>query len=226
MDMKIGIIGSGIVGQTLGAKLVERGEDVVLGTRSPDKLDDKRGMGPPLSEWLAKPGNKARIATFADAAAHGEIVINATSGQGSLEALQLAGKENLAGKILIDVSNPLDFSKGFPPTLTVVNTDSVGEQIQRAFPDAKVVKTLNTTNVFVMIDPDSVAGGNHDLFVSGNDQAAKKRVTELLSSWFGWRSVIDLGDITTARGAEMLLPLWVRLYSTLGTGAFNFKVVR
>jgi predicted dinucleotide-binding enzyme len=224
--MKIGVIGSGIVGQTLGAKLVERGEDVVLGTRSPDKLDDKRGMGPPLSEWLAKTGKKARIATFADAAAHGEIVINATSGQGALEALQLAGGKNLAGKLLIDVSNPLDFSKGFPPTLTVCNDDSVGEQIQRAYPEAKVVKTLNTTNVFVMVDPEKVGGGDHDLFVSGNDATAKKRVTELLSSWFGWRSVIDLGDITTARGAEMLLPLWVRLYSVLGTGAFNFKVVR
>ena len=153
--MKIGIIGSGIVGQTLGAKLVARGEDVVLGTRSPSDIDTKRGMGAPLKDWLSQTGNKARIGTFADAAAHGEVVINASSGLGSLEALKAAGESNLNGKILIDVSNPLDFSQGFPPSLSVCNTDSNAEQIQRAFPDAKVVKTLNTTTASVMVDPAS-----------------------------------------------------------------------
>src|SRR6478735_1736235 len=224
--MKIGIIGSGVVGQTIGAKLVERGEDLVLGTRSPGKLSDKRGFGQSLDDWLEATGGKARVGTFADAAAHGEIVINATSGTVSLEALRLAGEQNLRGKILIDVSNPLDFSKGMPPTLTVCNTDSVGEQIQRAFPEAKVVKTLNTTNVNVMVDPGQVAGGDHDLFVSGNDAGAKARVTELLRQWFGWRTVIDLGDITTARGVEMLLPVWLRLWGALGGPMFNFKIVR
>ena len=224
--MKIGIIGSAVVGQTIGAKLVERGEDVVLGTRSPGKLNDKRGFGQSLDEWLKATGSKARVGTFADAAAHGEIVINATSGTVSLEALRLAGEQNLRGKILIDISNPLDFSKGMPPTLTVCNTDSVGEQIQRAFPDAKVVKTLNTTNVNVMVDPSQVAGGDHDLFVSGNDAAAKARVTELLRQWFGWRTVIDLGDITTARGVEMILPIWLRLWGALGSPMFNFKIAR
>ena len=224
--MRIGIIGSGIVGQTLGAKLVERGEDVVLGTRSPGSLSDKRGHGQSLDDWLKATGNEARVATFADAALHGEIVINATSGTGSLEALRLAGEQNLRGKILIDISNPLDFSKGMPPTMTVCNTDSVGEQIQRAFPDAKVVKTLNTTNVSVMVDPGQVAGGDHDLFVSGNDAAAKARVTELLRHWFGWRNVIDLGDITTARGVEMILPIWLRIWGALGSPMFNFKIAR
>ena len=224
--MKIGIIGSGVVGQTIGAKLVERGEEVVLGTRSPSNLGDKRGFGKPLEEWLASTGSRARIVTFAEAAAHGEIVINATSGSGSLQALELAGESNLNGKILIDISNPLDFSKGFPPSLTVCNTDSLGEQIQRAFPNARVVKTLNTTTAAVMVDPAKVAGGDHHLFVSGNDAAAKARVTELLRQWFGWRNVIDLGDITTARGAEMLLPLWVRLMGPLGTPMFNFKIAR
>jgi predicted dinucleotide-binding enzyme len=222
--MKIGIIGSGVVGQTIGAKLVERGEDVVLGTRSPGSLNDKRGFGQSLDDWLKATGSRARLGTFADAATHGEIVINATSGTVSLEALRLAGEQNLRGKILIDISNPLDFSKGRPPTLTVCNTDSVGEQIQRAFPDAKVVKTLNTTNVNIMVDPGQVAGGNHDLFVSGNDAAAKARVTELLRQWFGWRTVIDLGDITTARGTEMLLPIWLRLWGALGSPMFNFKI--
>jgi len=224
--MKIGIIGSGVVGQTLGAKLVERGEDVVLGTRSPGSMDDKRGFGQSLDDWRKAAGSKARVGTFADAAAHGEVVINATSGTVSLEALRLAGEQNLRGKILIDVSNPLDFSKGMPPTLTVCNTDSTGEQIQRAFPAAKVVKTLNTTNVQVMVDPASVAGGDHDLFVSGNDPEAKARVTELLRQWFGWRTVIDLGDITTSRGVEMLLPVWLRLWGALGSPLFNFKIAR
>jgi 8-hydroxy-5-deazaflavin:NADPH oxidoreductase len=224
--MKIGIIGSGVVGQTIGAKLVERGEDVVLGTRSPQNVSDKRGHGKSLEEWLKATGNKARVGTFADAAAHGEIVINATSGTGSLEALGLAGEQNLKGKILIDISNALAFSKGMPPTLTVCNTDSVAEQIQRAFPEAKVVKTLNTTNVQVMVDPAKVAGGDHDLFVSGNDAAAKARVTELLRQWFGWRNVIDLGDITSARGAEMLLPIWLRIWGALGTPMFNFRIAR
>lgn len=224
--MNVGILGSGIVAQTLGAKLVERGENVVLGTRSPDNLGAKRGMGASLDEWVRKTGGKARIATFADAAAHGEIVINATSGGASLEALKLAGERNLDGKILIDVANPLDFSRGMPPSLTVCNTDSLGEQIQRAFPNAKVVKTLNTTNTMVMVNPAQVAGGDHDLFVSGNDAAAKARVIELLKHWFGWRTIIDLGDITTARGAEMVLPIWVRLMGTLGTPFFNFKIVR
>jgi predicted dinucleotide-binding enzyme len=226
MEMKVGIVGSGIVGQTIGAKLVERGEDVVLGTRSPGDTSAKRGMGGTLAEWLDKTGGRARVSSFADAAAHGEIVINATSGVGSIEALTAAGANNLKGKILIDIGNPLDFSKGFPPSLTVCNTDSLAEQIQRAFPDTKVVKTLNTTNAFVMVDPAKVGGGDHDLFISGNDAQAKASVIDLLRSWFGWRSVIDLGDITTARATEMLLPIWVRLYGTLGTGMFNFKIVK
>jgi 8-hydroxy-5-deazaflavin:NADPH oxidoreductase len=224
--MKIGIIGSGVVGQTLGAKLVEVGEDVVLGTRTPGNLDDKRGTGAPLNEWVKKTGGKGRVASFADAAAHGEILINATAGMVSVEALRLAGERNLDGKILIDVSNPLDFSRGFPPTLSVCNTDSVGEQIQRAFPGAQVVKTLNTTTAALMVDPSKVADGDHDLFVSGNDAAAKARVIDLLKRWFGWRTVIDLGDITTARGPEMILAIWVRLYGALGTGIFNFKIAR
>lgn len=224
--MKVGILGSGMVGQTIGAKLAERGVDIVLGTRTPKQLDEKRGMGAPLSEWAAKVGKKGRLGTFAEAAAHGELVINATSGTGSLEALKLAGPKNLDGKILIDIANPLDFSKGMPPSLAVCNTDSLGEQIQRTFPAAKVVKTLNTTNAYVMVDPGQVAGGDHDVFVSGNDADAKARVTALLKQWFGWKSVIDLGDITTARGTEMLLPIWIRLWGALGTPMFNFKIAR
>ncbi|HJQ20664.1 MAG TPA: NAD(P)-binding domain-containing protein [Gemmatimonadaceae bacterium] len=224
--MNIGILGSGTVGQTLGAALVERGENVVLGTRSPKDLGSKRGMGAPLQDWVDRTKGKARIATFQESAAHGEIVINATSGTASLEALKAAGERNLAGKILIDVANPLDFSKGMPPSLTVCNTDSLGEQIQRAFPNAKVVKTLNTVNTLLMVNPAQVANGAHDIFISGNDKAAKARVTELLERWFGWKSVIDLGDITTARATEMLLPLWLRLMGAYGSPMFNFRIVR
>ncbi len=224
--MKIGIVGSGVVAQTIGAKLAERGEDVVIGTRSPNKLDDKKGMGGSLREWLSTTKGKGRVATFAEAASHGEIVINATAGTASLEALRLAGVANLDGKILIDIANPLDFSRGMPPSLAVSNTDSLGEQIQRAFPTARVVKTLNTMTAAIMVAPVKVADGDHDVFVSGNDAEAKARVSELLKRWFGWGKVIDLGDITTARGTEMLLPVWVRLWQALGTPMFNFKVAR
>lgn len=224
--MRIGIIGSGVVGQTVGAKLAERGEDVVLGTRSPQQLGNKRGLGASLGEWLQQTKGRGRIDTFAAAAAHGEIVINATAGTGSLEALKIAGTSNFDGKILIDIANPLDFSRGMPPSLTVANTDSLGEQIQGAFPNTKVVKTLNTMTARLMVDPAQVANGDHHVFVSGNDAEARKRVAQLLGEWFGWRNIIDLGDITTARGTEMLLPIWVRLWTAIGTPMFNFKIVR
>jgi predicted dinucleotide-binding enzyme len=226
--MKIGIIGSGVVGQTLGAKLAEQGLSVVLGTRNPERLDEKRGLGETLRDWLARVDGKGGVVTFPDAAAHGEIVINATAGTVSLEALAQASAKNLGGKILIDVANPLDFSKGMPPTLTVCNTDSLGEQIQRAFPDAKVVKTLNTVNAQVMVAPDQLGNGDHSIFVCGNDAAAKAAVTRYLEEWFGWRGdhIVDLGGIESARGTEMYLPLWLRLWGALGTPMFNFKIAR
>jgi predicted dinucleotide-binding enzyme len=127
--------------------------------------------------------------------------------------------------VLIDIANPLDFSKGMPPTLSVCNTDSLGEQIQRAFPQVKVVKTLNTMNANLMVNP-ALLSGDHDVFVSGNDPAAKAQVTNFLKQQFGWKSVIDLGDITTARGVEMTLPIWLNLFGVLQTPLFNFKIVR
>lgn len=220
--MRIGILGSGMVGQTIGAKLAERGEDVVLGTRSPDDLGGKRGMGGALSEWLSRVGARGRLGSFAEAAEHGEIVINATSGDGSLAALHMAGAKALDGKILIDIANPLDFSKGMPPTLFVSGSDSLGEQLQRAVPDAKVVKALNTMNCNLMVDASRVP--DTDVFVCGNDKEAKAAVARLLREDFGWASVIDLGDVTNARGTESYLLLWIRLYGTLGTADFNIKV--
>jgi 8-hydroxy-5-deazaflavin:NADPH oxidoreductase len=153
------------------------------------------------------------------------MVVNATSGVVSVEVLELAGETNLNGKILIDVANPLDFSKGMPPTLSVSNTDSLGEQIQRRFPEARVVKTLQTMNAYLMVDPAQLAEADHTVFVSGDDAETKASVTELLRS-FGWTDIIDLGDITTARCTEMLLPIWLRLFGALQKPTFNFKIVR
>lgn len=226
--MKTAVLGTGIVGRTIAGGAARLGYEVVIGTRDPQAtLSRSEGdaMGnPPFSTWHTDHAEVALL-SFAEAAAHGEIVVNATSGGGSLEVLALAGAEHLAGKVLMDVANPLDFSAGFPPTLLVKDTDSLAEQIQRAFPDAKVVKTLNTVNAALMVDPGALADSDHSIFVSGNDAAAKATVTELLQS-FGWQDVIDLGDVTTARGAEMLLPIWLRLMNVLGTAEFNFKVVR
>jgi predicted dinucleotide-binding enzyme len=201
--VKIGVLGTGVVGTTIAAKLRELGHDVLIGSRSAGED--------------AEP--------FADAAAHGEVVFNCTGGMVSLEALGAAGAENLAGKVLVDVANPLDFSQGMPPTLAVCNDDSIGEQIQRAFPEAKVVKALNTVNAAVMVKPDLVPG-EHELFICGNDEGAKSQVTELLES-FGWPSerILDLGDIGAARGTEMYLPLWLRLMGATGGPNFNIRVL-
>lgn len=227
--MKIAILGTGPVGQTLAAKLDSIGHDVTIGTRDVTgtlarEANDTFG-NPPYKIWAAA-HPKVRLDTMTNAAARGEVVINALSGAGALAGLELAGEPNLAGKIVLDVSNPLDFSKGMPPSLLVSNTDSLGEQIQRRFPAARIVKTLNTVNAYLMVDPRQLAEGAHTMFVSGNDPDARRQVAGWLTEWFGWRDVIELGDITTARGTEMLLPLWVRTWGALNTPMFSFRVVR
>jgi predicted dinucleotide-binding enzyme len=214
--MRIGVLGTGVVGQTIGGRLVQLGNDVKLGSRTAN--NEK------AAKWAAETGGSASQGTFADAAAHGEVVFNCTSGEASLAALGAAGKDNLAGKPLVDVANPLDFSHGMPPRLTVCNTDSLAEQIQRAFPDARVVKSLNTMTASIMVNP-ALVSGNHDVFLCGNDDEAKRVVAELLRS-FGWRTPLDLGDLTAARGLEMILPLWLRLYGTFKSPTFNFHIVR
>ena len=214
--MKVGIFGSGMVGQTIGSKVAELGHAVMMGTRNPAKLQ----------EWLGKVGGNARVGSLAEAAAHGEILFNATNGNGSLEALALAGEANLNGKILVDISNPLDFSHGMPPVLFVSNSDSLGEQIQRAYPKVKLIKTLNTVTASLMVNPRQLVDGDHHIFVSGNDVDAKLYVVDLLKTWFGWKNILDLGDITTARGTEMYLPIWLRMWGALGTGLFNIKIVK
>jgi predicted dinucleotide-binding enzyme len=215
--LKVAILGTGMVGNTIGSKLVQLGHEVKMGSRTVNN--------PKAAEWVKANGSKASQGTFSDAAAFGEVVFNCTAGSVSLEALNLAGKENLKGKVLVDLSNPLDFSHGMPPTLTVCNNDSVGEQIQRAFPDAKVVKALNMVNCVVMVNP-SLVPGDHDIMMSGNDANAKSRVREMLTKWFGWKSVVDLGDISAARGMEMYLPLWLRLMGLYQNPNFNIKVAK
>jgi predicted dinucleotide-binding enzyme len=226
--MRIAVLGTGMVGQALAARLDELGHHVTIGTRDPEatrsRTEADRTGNPGVGSWVGAHPTIA-LTTFADAARDAELVVNATNGSVSLDVLALAGADNLAGKVLIDIANPLDFSHGFPPTLFVKDTDSLGEQIQRAFPGTAVVKTLNTMNASLMVHPGTLAGGDHSVFVSGNDEVAKKTVAELLTS-MGHTDVIDLGDLSTARGTEMLLPVWLRLMNALGTPAFNFKIVR
>ena len=214
--MKIGVLGTGPVGRTIAGKLIALGHEVKMGSRTPDNE--------PAAEWVASAGAGASQGTFADAAAFGELVFNCTSGSASLDALGAAGAENLAGKVLVDVSNALDFSAGPPPSLFVTTKESLGEQIQAAFPEARVVKTLHTMNAEVMVDP-SLVPGEHDVFVSGNDAAAKEDVAALLES-FGWDRgrILDLGDILGARGTEMYVMLWLRLWQAVGTPHFNVHV--
>lgn len=226
--MKIAILGTGVVGQTIAQKLAALGHEVLIGTRNVEQTlarTDKDSFGrPPFKDWHAE-NPDVRLGTHAEAAAFGELVVNATSGVATHAALELAGKGNLAGKVLLDISNPLDFSSGFPPSLSVSNTDSLAEQIQRALPDTRVVKGLNTMNAYLMVNP-RLLPGEHNVFVSGNDTEAKEQVRRLLES-FGWKAdeVIDLGDITTARGTEQMLPIWARLYAVLPSPMFNFRIV-
>ena len=226
--MRIGILGSGIVGQTLGLKLVQLGHTVVLGTRDPDKLNEPKGRGPSarsLRAWLAATGHGANVGTFRDAASYGQIMINALSGAASLDVLHTIGAERLAGKILIDISNPIDFRRGFPLTLFVKDTDSLGELLQRAFPTLRIVKTLNTMTAALMVEPMLVGNGDHTVFLSGNDANAKKEVAALLRA-FGWQDILDLGDISTARGTEMLLSLGHAVMHALRPAETAWKVVR
>lgn len=225
--MKIAVLGTGMVGQALAARVSDLGHAVTVGTRDPRATLDRvepDGMGnPPFSAWVTE-HPAVQLASFADAAASAEVVVNATSGFGAMPALEQAGADNLADKVLIDISNPLDFSNGFPPSLFVKDTDSLGEQIQRAFPRTHVVKALNTLTAHLMVNPKEL-GAESSVFIAGDDAAAKTTVTELLRS-FGHTDVIDLGDISGARGTEMLLPVWLRLMGTLGTANFNFSIVR
>ena len=216
--MKIAVLGTGMVGNALATKLVQVGHQVMIGSRSAESEAGRK--------WLQSVGGEGQIGTFTDAAAFGELIISCTNGANSVAALRQAGEANLRGKIVIDVSNPLDMLQK-PPTLTFCNTDSLGERIQREFPEAIVVKALNTVNCDVMVNP-SLAPGDHNLFICGNDVAAKAKVAQSIESNFGWKreNIVDLGDISNSRGTEMYLALWIRLWGKLGTPLFNIHIVR
>jgi 8-hydroxy-5-deazaflavin:NADPH oxidoreductase len=211
------VLGTGVVGRTLATKLVSVGHEVMMGSR--------QSGNEAAVAWAEASGQLADQGNFAEAAGFGELIVNATAGTASLDALVSAEAENLAGKVVLDVANPLDFSGGMPPTLSVCNTDSLAEQIQRAFPEARVVKSLNTVNADVMVDP-GIVPGSHTIFVAGEDAGAKAVVKEILGE-LGWPAgnVMDLGGLEAARGMEMYLPLWLALYGATGTAHVSVKVV-
>jgi 8-hydroxy-5-deazaflavin:NADPH oxidoreductase len=224
--MKISVLGTGSVGQAIAGKLSQLGHEVYMGTRNVEesklKIEPDSWGNPAIGTWI-KDNTEVKLLTFKEAVEKGnDLIVFAMNGTAALESLHSIGEPLLGDKIMLDISNPLDFSKGFPPILFVCNTESLGEQIQTAFPKLKVVKSLNTFSNPLMVNP-KLLNGDHTIFMSGNDEDAKKKVLQLLNS-FGWenKNVIDLGDITTARGTEMILPLWVRLYGKLGTPYFNF----
>jgi predicted dinucleotide-binding enzyme len=225
--MDIAVLGTGMVGQALAGGLTRIGHSVSVGTRDPSATlarTEPDGMGnPPFAAWHADHADVA-LTTFAEAAAGAELVVLAGHGSAALDMLTAAGADHLAGTPVLDISNPLDFSAGFTPSLFVKDTDSLGEQLQAAFPEAHVVKSLNTLTAALMVDP-GLLGEATTVFVSGEDAAAKATVTGILTE-LGHQDVIDLGGIETARGTEMLLPLWLRTMGALGTAMFNFKVVR
>lgn len=224
--MKIAILGTGMVGQTLAARFRSLGHDVTIGTRDVDAArarTDQTAMGTPgFGTWYADHADIA-LATLSDAASAAELVIHASQGASAIDALTQAGADNLAGKVVLDVSLPLDFSTGMP-TLSVANTDSLGEQIQRAFPAARVVKSLNVVNAAVMADPSQLVD-QPTMFLAGDDDGAKARVRGLLEQ-LGWEDILDLGGIASARGTEMVFPLWMNLYGVVGSPVFGLKVVR
>lgn len=222
--MRIGIIGSGVVAQTLGTKLAELGYEVFLGTRDPKKLDEKKNMAGTLNEWLAATKGKARVVTFQEAAAQGELLINATHGQASVEALKMAGADKVGAKTLIDTSNELDFSKGYPVVLASP-TRSVSQTLQTTFPNLRVVKSLNTIAAPLMVAPKTLKDGDHTIFMAGDDAGAKGQVAGLLRE-FGWTDILDLGGIAAAIGPEMLMAMWVHLYMSMKNGMINIKVQR
>lgn len=218
-DTTYAVLGTGMVGRALAGKLAERGHPVIMGSRTADN--------PAGTAWAEHAGKNASCATFADAAAAADVIFLCVKGEHALTvaaaAAEGADATALDGKVLIDVTNPLDFSKGMPPSLYFRGEDSLGEQIQRAHPDARVVKSLNTVNASVMVDPGRIPGETA-LFVSGDDADAKATVEAILRDDFGWKHVIDLGDLSTARGTEAYLLLWLRLWQAHGTADLNIAV--
>ncbi len=214
--MKVGILGSGIVGQVLGKGFASLGHDVKMGSREPGS--------DAIKQWIAGVGGRAAAGTVAEAAAFGEVAVLATRWDGTENAIRLAGPQNLAGKVVIDVTNPLAFAPNAPPRLALGHTTSAGEQVQRWLPEARVVKAFNSVGNPHMFRP-QFPGGPPDLFICGNDAAAKQTVTEI-SKAFGWPSVIDIGGIDGARLLEPLAMLWIVYGIRSNSWNHAFKLLR
>lgn len=210
--VKVGILGSGDVAKALAKGFIELGHDVRMGSRDPEKL----------AEWVAAAGPKASVGTFADTAAFGDIIVIATLGAGTENALKMAGTGNFKGKVVIDTTNPLEFKPGQAPTLFVGTTDSLGEMVQRWLPEAKVVKAYNTVGNALMVNP-HLAGGPPDMFICGNDHDAKKIVSQICRH-FGW-GVIDLGGIEASRYLEPMCLVWVLHGTHSGSWTHAFKML-
>jgi len=215
--MKVGILGSGSVGKTLGLGFTTLGHEVMMGSREPERDD--------VTEWRKTTGGKGKSGTFTNAAIFGEIAILATAWSGTQNAIRIAKPENLAGKVVIDTTNPLDFSgPGKPPTLAVAGSDSAGERVQQWIPQGRVVKAFNHVGNTHMFRP-QFPGGPPDMFIAGNDDAAKLEVGKVLEA-FGWPKPIDLGGIAASRYIEPLAMVWILHYFQTGNGGHAFKLLR
>ncbi|MEO6168988.1 MAG: NAD(P)-binding domain-containing protein [Chitinophagales bacterium] len=214
--MNIGILGTGAVGNAIATKLIQLGHTVKMGSRT--AVHEK------ALAWVNKNGPAASQGTFEDATRFGELIILCLNGAGTIDALKMAGIENFMGKTVIDITNPLDFSKGMPPTLFVSNTNSLGEEIQKILTDASIVKTLNIVTADVMVNP-SLVPGDIDMLLCGNDEQAKATTVKLLQD-FGWKNTIDLGTIQSARYMEAYVLLWVNLWQKFGDPYFGIKFVK
>lgn len=213
---RVGILGSGDVGRALSEGFAGRGWDVLVGTRSPEKLEGW------ASDVATSADGSVAVGSFADAAAHGDVTVLAVRGDGAEEAIELAGPENLTDTLVLDATNPLDFSVS-PPGLLYGGTDSLGERIQAALPDAHVVKCFSTVSNAQMVDPE-FESATPPMLICGDDDAAKERAEAILVE-FGWPAALDVGDVTASRYLEALVPLWVRVGSVLGTYDHAFAAV-
>jgi 8-hydroxy-5-deazaflavin:NADPH oxidoreductase len=212
---RVGVLGSGDVGRRLASGFRSRGHDVMIGSRHPGK--------PELHEWLSGDGTGIAAGTFAEAAAHGELIVLAVLGSAAEEAIADAGPKNFGGKVVIDATNPLDFSGGFPPKLSVTGADSLGERVQRALPDAKVVKAFNTIGNPYFVDP-SFSEGQPTMLIAGDDEGAKHTVRDVLAD-FGWSDVVDIGGIEGSRELEAICIVWVKIGGTRGSWDHGFKLL-
>ena len=212
---RIGVLGSGTVGKVLAAGFASRGHDVMIGTRDPDK--------PELQEWLAGEGSGVKAGGFAQTAAHGNLLVLAVFGDAAEQAIAQAGPESFAGKVVIDTTNPLDFSRGFPPKLSISGEDSLGERVQRAIPQARVVKAFNTIGNPYYVDP-SFSEGKPTMLIAGNDEAAKQTVADVLHD-FGWPEPVDLGGIESSRELEAICIAWVKIGGRRGAWDHGFALL-